>query len=160
MGQIVCPETSVRNSHQKSPDLTRYIFCSPSLRLLIRVRLKHLIKLFYAVVAHLRLIHTYHAVPAPCRAAKCIDHVCPIRFTQCGRVWFTHAMPRPCHATSMPFWKRILKSTAQRGMGMACHVWINIGRPEAAWGQPARARLLPALARSSTKFLIRSIRIR
>ena len=38
-----------------------------------------------------------HAVPLPCRAAKCLECVFPIWFTQCGRVWFTHAMPRPCH---------------------------------------------------------------
>jgi hypothetical protein len=69
-----------------------------------------------------------HAVPLPCRAAKCLDCVFPIWFTQCGRVWFTHAMPRTCHATTMPFWKRLLKATAQRGMGMgmAC---VNFHRP-------------------------------
>jgi hypothetical protein len=51
---------------------------------------------------HLRLIHTYHAVPMsrPCRAAKCLDCVIPIWFTQCGRVWFTHAMPQPCRSES------------------------------------------------------------
>ena len=38
-----------------------------------------------------------HAVPLPCRAAKGLECVFPIWFTQCGRVWFTLAMPRPCH---------------------------------------------------------------
>ena len=39
-----------------------------------------------------------HAVPLPCRAAKGLECVPPpIWFTQCGRVWFTLAMPRPCH---------------------------------------------------------------
>jgi hypothetical protein len=35
-----------------------------------------------------------------------------------------HAVPmlRPCHATNMPFSKRFLKGTAQRGMGLARHV--------------------------------------
>ena len=33
----------------------------------------------------------------PCRAAKGLECVFPIRFTQCGRVWFTLSMPRPCH---------------------------------------------------------------
>ena len=33
----------------------------------------------------------------PCRAAKGLECVFPIWFTQCGRVWFTFAMPRPCH---------------------------------------------------------------
>jgi hypothetical protein len=82
-----------------------------------------------------------HALPY--RAAKGLDCVFPIWFTQCGRVWFIHAMPRPCHATTMPFWKRLLKATAQRGMGMAWHVWISIGRPETTCGRPACVRLLP-----------------
>jgi hypothetical protein len=101
-----------------------------------------------------------HAVPLPCRAAKGLDCVLPIWFTQCVRVWFTHAMSRPCHATIMPFWKRLLKVTAQRGVGMAWHVWISIGRPETACGRPACVRLLPATTRSSTKVVIRSIPIR
>jgi hypothetical protein len=101
-----------------------------------------------------------HAAPLPCRAAKGLDCVFPIWFTQCGCVWFTHAMPRPCHATTMPFWKRLLKVTAQRGMGLAWHAWINIGRPETACGRPARVRLLPATTRISTKVDIRSIPIR
>jgi hypothetical protein len=41
-----------------------------------------------------------HAVPLPCRAAKCLECVFPIWFTQCGRVWFTLAMP--CHAMLRP----------------------------------------------------------
>jgi hypothetical protein len=62
-----------------------------------------------------------YIVPLQCRAAKGLDCVFPIWFRQCGCVWFTHAMPRLCHATTMPFWKRLLKVTAQRGMGMAWH---------------------------------------
>jgi hypothetical protein len=38
-----------------------------------------------------------HAAPLPCRAAKGLECVFPIWFTQCGLVWFTFAMPRPCH---------------------------------------------------------------
>jgi hypothetical protein len=38
-----------------------------------------------------------HAVPLPCRAAEGLECVFPIWFTQCARVWFTLAMPRPCH---------------------------------------------------------------
>ena len=48
------------------------------------------------------LIHTCHAAPmtfpCPCCAAKGLECVFPISFTQCGRVWFTLAMPRPCHS--------------------------------------------------------------
>jgi hypothetical protein len=64
------------------------------------------------LVAVLRRIHTHHAVPLPCRSTKGLDCVFSIWFTQCGRVWFTRAMPFPCHATNMPFWKRPLKATA------------------------------------------------
>ena len=53
-----------------------------------------------------------HAVPLPCRAAKGLECVFPISFTQCGRVWFTLAMPRPCHALTMPFFSRPRHSTA------------------------------------------------
>ena len=37
-------------------------------------------------------------MPRPCRAAKGLECVFPILFTQCGRVWFTLAMPCPCHS--------------------------------------------------------------
>ena len=53
-----------------------------------------------------------HAVPLPCRAAKGLECVFPIWFTQCGRVWFTLAMPRPWHALTMPFFSRPRNSTA------------------------------------------------
>ena len=53
----------------------------------------------------LRPIHT-HSMPRPCRAAKGLECVFPIWFTQCGRVWFTLAMPCPCHAPTMPFFSR------------------------------------------------------
>ena len=53
-----------------------------------------------------------HAVPLPCLAANGLECVFPIWFTQCGRVWFTlavpcHAMLRPCcssqgHSTARP----------------------------------------------------------
>ena len=53
-----------------------------------------------------------HAVPLPCLAAKDLERVFPIWFTQCGRVWFTLAMPCPCHAPAMPFFSRPQRSTA------------------------------------------------
>jgi hypothetical protein len=53
-----------------------------------------------------------HAVPTTCRAAKGLECVFPISFTQCGRVWFTLAMPRPCHTLTMPFFSRPQHSTA------------------------------------------------
>jgi hypothetical protein len=102
------------------------------------------------------LIHTYHAVPLPCRSAMGLDWVFPIWFTQCGCVWFTHAMPLPCQATTMPFWKQPLKATAQRGMGTAWYVWISIGRPQTACGLTARYRLLPVTKWSYTKVVTRS----
>ena len=56
-----------------------------------------------------RPIHTTHAVPLPCRAAKGLEYVFP---TQCGCVWFTLAMICPCHALTMPFFSRPRHSTA------------------------------------------------
>ena len=53
-----------------------------------------------------------HAVPLPCCAAKGLECVFPIWFTQCGCVWFTIAMPRPCHALTMPFFSRPRHSAA------------------------------------------------
>jgi hypothetical protein len=53
-----------------------------------------------------------HAVPLSCRGAKGLECVFPIWFTQCGRVWVTLAMPRPCHALTMPFFSRPRHSTA------------------------------------------------
>jgi len=60
-----------------------------------------------------------HAVPLPCRASKGLECVFPIRksssiwFTQCGRVWFTLAMPCACRTPTM-------KATSQ-GHGTARH---------------------------------------
>jgi len=56
-----------------------------------------------------------HAVALPCCAAKGSECVFPIWFTQCGRVWFTLAMPSPCRALTMPFFSRPRHSaTVQR----------------------------------------------
>jgi hypothetical protein len=65
-----------------------------------------------------------HAVPLPCRSAKGLDCDFPIWYTPCGRVWFTHTMSFPCHATNMPFWKRLPKAMAVswQGEGMRRHV--------------------------------------
>jgi hypothetical protein len=81
-----------------------------------------------------------NAAPMPCRADKGFECVFPIRFKQCDRVWFTLAMPRPCHVLTMPFFSRPRDSTAVERRGL-----------------PARLRLLAATTRSSTKIVIRSI---
>jgi hypothetical protein len=95
----------------------------------------------------------YHAVPVPCRSANGLDCVFPIWFTQCGHVWFTHAMPFPCHATNMPFWKWPLKGAAQRGMGTTLYVWISIGRPETACGRTARVRWMQGRGRGTAWYV-------
>ena len=43
-----------------------------------------------------------HAVALPYRAAKDLEYVFPIWFTQCGRVWLTLAMPCSCRAHAVP----------------------------------------------------------
>ena len=53
-----------------------------------------------------------HSMPCPCHAAKGLECVFPIWFTQCGRVWFTLAMPRSCYAPTMPFFSRPRHNTA------------------------------------------------
>jgi hypothetical protein len=51
-----------------------------------------------------------HAVTLPWLAAKGLDYVFPIWFTWYGLVWPTHTITRPCHSTTMPFWKWLLKA--------------------------------------------------
>jgi hypothetical protein len=60
-----------------------------------------------------------HAVPLPCLFAKALDCVFPIWFTQCGRVWFTHAMPFPCrsHAVPLPCHEYAFKKATSQGHG-------------------------------------------
>jgi len=60
-----------------------------------------------------------HSMPRPCRAAKGLECVFPIWFTECGRVWFTLAMPCPCHALTMPFfsWPRHSTAVKRRPVG-------------------------------------------
>jgi hypothetical protein len=53
-----------------------------------------------------------HATPLPCRAANGLECVFSVWSTQCGRVWFTPAMPRPCPAPTMPFFSRPRHRTA------------------------------------------------
>ena len=53
-----------------------------------------------------------HAVLLPCCAAIGFECAFPIWFTQCGRVWFTLAMPCPCHIPTMSFFSRPQHSTA------------------------------------------------
>ena len=48
----------------------------------------------------------------PCHAAKGLECVFPIWFTQFGRVWFTLAMPCPCYPPTMPFFSRPWHSTS------------------------------------------------
>ena len=48
----------------------------------------------------------------PCRTVKGLECVFPIWFAQCGRVWFTLAMPFPRHAPTMLFFTRSQNTTA------------------------------------------------
>ena len=59
------------------------------------------------------------AVPLPCRAAKGLECVFPIWFTQCGCVWFTLAMPCSDHAVllkAMAQHDRLLMAVLCRGL--------------------------------------------
>jgi hypothetical protein len=103
-----------------------------------------------------------HAIPLPSRAAKGLDCVFPIWFTQCGRVWFKHAMPCSCHATTMLFWKWLLKAAKQHGMGAewAWHGMCELASTIQGW----HVGVLPVfrffqLSHSSMKVVIWSIPI-
>jgi hypothetical protein len=73
-------------------------------------------RLFCRIKADSHTACRAHAIPLPCRPAKGLDCVFPIWFTQCGRVWFTLAMPCPCHAPTKPFFSRPRHSTSvERG---------------------------------------------
>jgi hypothetical protein len=69
-----------------------------------------------------------HAVSLPCRAANGLECVFPIWFTQCGRVWFTLAMPRPCHALTMTFFSRPRHSTAVKRRPSRNGLWATCPR--------------------------------
>jgi len=75
-----------------------------------------------------------HALPLPCRTVKGLEYVFPFWFTQCGRVWFTLAMPCPCHAPTMPFFSRPRHSTAVERRPVVylpafCFFWLPRGVP-------------------------------
>jgi len=91
-----------------------------------------------------------HTVPLPCRAAKSLECVFPIWFTQCGRVWFTVTMPRPCHAPTIPLFSRSRHSTAveRRPVGyLPAFVFFRLPR-----GVPRRL-LSEAYQSSSQRFI-------
>ena len=67
-----------------------------------------------------------HAVPLSCRAAKGLECVVAIWFTQSGRVWFTLAMP--CHSTARPSLDgRAVALRRRHGRSMA---WAWLGKCE------------------------------
>ena len=66
-------------------------------------------------------------MPFPCRAAKGLECVFPIWFTQCGRVWFTLAIPCPCHAPIMPFFSRPQHSTTVCAVTLRRTAWSEHG---------------------------------
>ena len=89
----------------------------------------------------------------PCRTPAVLLNiwiVFPIWTAQCDYVCFTHTVPYPCGALTMPLCKRLLKATAQLGMGTALYVWTNIFRFSTACGRFAQVRFLPATTRSFT----------
>jgi hypothetical protein len=60
-----------------------------------------------------------HPFSLPCCTTKGLECVFPIWFTKYGRVWFTLAMPRPCHAPTVPFFPRPrhFRSVVRRPVG-------------------------------------------
>jgi hypothetical protein len=71
-------------------------------------------------------------VPLPCHAAKGSECVFPIWFTQCGRVWFTLAMPCPCHIPTVPFFSRPQHSTTRPSLDCVNQMGKTHSEPLAA----------------------------
>ena len=116
--------TAQQRVDPRSPDLSPLDFCLCGHK---------------SLKADTHIAYRSHAAPMPlCRAAKGWECVFPIWFTQCGRVWFTLAMLRPCgssqgHSTAVerrPCCAVALRRTAwsEHGMGKAWQVWIRHGR--------------------------------
>ena len=84
--------------------------------------------LFVSVLltADLHIACRAHVVPLPCHAAKGLECVFPIWFTRCSRVWFTLAMPRPCHPRPCLGLENNGMVRAWHGLGMAS---VNQKRP-------------------------------
>jgi hypothetical protein len=61
--------------------------------------------------AHSHIACRAHAVPMPCRAAKGLEYLSHLINTV-RPCLFTLAMPRPCHALTMPFFSRPRHNTA------------------------------------------------
>ena len=82
-------------------------------------------------------------MPCPCRSSAM---PCRKGFRLCLSYWiytmrpclihtcYAMPLPRPCRALTMPFWKRLLKATAQHGMG-------------AEWARHGTCELTPAVER-------------
>ena len=90
-----------------------------------------------------------HAVPPPYRAAKGLECVFPIWFTQCGSVWFTPAMPCSDNAvllkaTTRPCFGVALRRTAWSEHGMA---GVNQTRPPQCVNQMGKKHSKPLGAR-------------
>jgi hypothetical protein len=83
-----------------------------SLKLGLAICLMSTVQLIKTLKTDSHIACRARAVPLPYHAAKSLECVFPIWFTQCGRVWFTFAMPCPCSALTMPFFSRPRHSTA------------------------------------------------
>jgi hypothetical protein len=76
-----------------------------------------------------------HSMPRPCRAAKGVECVFPIWFTQCGHVWFikmwsvNHTRPHCVNQMGKTHSKPL---AARHGRGTACYVWIRLKAYESA----------------------------
>ena len=74
-----------------------------------------------------------HAIQLPCHVAKGLECVFPIWFTQCGCVWFTLAMPCPCHAPTMPSSQRHITARPSRDGRAVLWPWEERHGRSMAW---------------------------
>jgi hypothetical protein len=100
-------ETANDTQHSQEPDIHALARLKPAFPASERLQTERPLGSAWTVMADSHIPCHSHAVPL-----RVLIVSFPIWFSECGRVWFTHAKPFPCHAKNMSFWKRPLKATA------------------------------------------------
>jgi hypothetical protein len=117
-------ETATDTQHSQEPDIHVHALArlKPAFPASERPQTARPLGSAWTVTADSHIPRHSHAVPLPCRSVKGFHCVYPIWFSECSRVWFTHAKPFPCRSPAMP---RICRSESdlskpRQGYGMVC----------------------------------------
>ena len=94
-----------------------------------------------------------NAFPLPCRAAKGIECVFLIWFTQCGRVWFTLAMPCPCRYSQGHSTARLSRDS--RAVALRRTAWSEHGMGNGmASGNQTRLNCVNQMGKAHSKLFV------